>query len=264
MDLLISRGDYSSVWLVEKDKRATRLEFTKFDERDLSPSVYDLRRMHFPVEVIESILLYAFYDYLKNWNFDLCIELLMFSKSFTRCVYREIYGQSKAKFFRLYSRLCRTLQLLENLYEQYLSQPAMIKYSCAKLTSIRRKGYNHQPWDFLHSIVITPIVGMIVDLTETQLQFNYGKCYGESIWVSGQYKNELFKAKDMKTPVINLMMVDIFDTLIHNGSNLNDNFMCFFKLVKKAFGLQTGVFVMVRDEKDLNPFITRSDLFLEL
>ena len=264
MDLLITRGEYSSVWLVEKDNRATRLQFTKFDERDLCTSKYDLRSKDLPIEIVEAILLYAFYDYLKTWNFDLCSELLMFSKSFTSVLYREIYGQNHVSFNRHFNRLNRTFMILENLYEDYLSRTCEIKFSCAKLTSIRQRGYNHQPWDFIHNIVISPIVGMIVDLTDTQIQFNYGKCYGECIWVSGEYHKEIFKSKQMKTPVINLMMVDIFDTLIHSGTGFNKNFMSFFNLVKLTFGTQTGVFVMIREDDDFNPFITRSDSFLEL
>jgi hypothetical protein len=265
MNLLITKGECASVWVVEDDQRATRLHFTKFDERDLCTSKYDLRQKDLPIEVVETILMYAYYDYMRTWNFDLCCELLIFSKSFTRVLYREIYGSDQGlSYFRMYSRLCRTFAILENIYEEYLSQPSVLKYACAKLTSMRHRGYNHQPWDFLHNIVLTPIIGMVVDLTETQLQFNYGKHYGEQVWVSGQYYRQMFRTERMKTPVINLMFVDVFDTLIHSCDSFNDNYVNFFRLVKLAFGVQTGLFVMVREDHETNPFITRSDLFLEL
>ncbi len=266
MDLLITQGEISSIWQVEKDRRATRLEFASFGERDLCTSSCFLRSIALPLELVEKILLWLFRLYLKTWNFDLCIDLLLFSRSFTGVLYRAIYqGCSNISFMRQYSRLCRTFYILENIYEDYLAVEGHLNYHCVKLTSMRSVGSKHQPWDFNHRVMVQPIVGNVVDLTDTQIQVRYGKCYGETVWLSGNYRRGVFKANVLKTPVINLMMVDVFDSLIHDTQGFNDHYFCFFRLLKRAFGERTALFVMVKEDADLdNPFITRSDLFLEI
>lgn len=264
MDLIVSKGEISSIWQVNRDRRASRLEFQKFGERDLCPSSCFLRSVVLPIEILERILLILFKHYLKTWNFDLCIDLLGFSRGFTGLIYRLIYGQNRLLFYRQYSRLHRTFQILENIYENYLSVEGPLKYHCVKLVSMRPAGSRHQPWDFLHRAQIQPIVGTVVDLTNTQLQVKYGNCYGETVWMSGYYHRGIFRADVLKTPVINLMFVDVFDTLIHDAASINNNYHCFIDLLKRAFGPRSVVFLMVKEEVDAeNPFISRSDLFLE-
>jgi len=266
MDLLISQGDQVSVWQVEGDQ-ANRIHFRTFQERDLCPPVDEIKGLgYFPPEIMEKILTIVFDHYLATLNFDLCSDLFKFSKSFTGTIYRQIYGKTYAEFFKQYGRLYRTFQILENMYDQYLSVESEIMYSCMKLTSINHRGYKHQPWDFMHNIVIAPITGIVIDLTDPQLQqlqYNYGPCYGDRIRVSGFFRNGVFKATNLTTPILNIMMVDSFDTLIPSSKSLNRNYINFFKLVKKAFGPDTGVYVMIKEDDDDNPFITRSDVFME-
>lgn len=263
MNLLITKGDISSIWQVEEDQRATKIDFIPFGERDLCPSSCFLRSSFLPLEIVEKILVVLFNYYLETWNFDLCTDLLLFSRSFTGVLYRKIYGANQQGFYNQYSRLSKTFLILENIYDQYLSVEGPLKYHCLKLTSVKSRGSRHQPWDFIHEPIINPIVGVVVDLTDTQLQVQYGKCYGESVWLSGSYRRHIFQATEIKTPVINLMFVDIFDTLIHTAKGFNNNYLNFFRLIKTAFGSMTGLFIMVKEEDDNNPFITRSDLFLE-
>lgn len=264
MDLLVTQGDYSSIWRVDQDKRATKLELQRFGERDLCPSTCFLRSIDLPLEIVEKILLILLRHYLRTWNFDLCADLLWFSRGFTGVIYRAIYGHNHISFYRQYNRLYKTFQILENIYDEYLGAEGDEKYHCVKLTSMRSKGSNHQPWDFMHRPMVVPIVGSVVDLTDTQIQVRYGKPYGETLWLSGRYHKGMFRAKEFKTPVINLMMVDVFDALIHDARSFNHYYISFFKLLKRSFGDQTALFVMVKEDEDVeNPFITRSDLFLE-
>lgn len=263
MDLLISQGDQVSVWQVKGDQ-ASRIQFRSFEERDLCPPSDEIKGLgYFPPEIMEQILEIVFDHYLVTLNFDLCSDLFKFSKSFTGKLYRRIYGQGNVPFYKQYGRLYRTFQIMENIYDQYLSVESEMKYSCMKLTSINQRGAKHQPWDFMHDIVVSPITGIIVDLTDTQIQFNYGPCYGDCFRVSGVFRNGVFKATELSTPVLNIMMVDVFDTLIHSNRGLNKNYVAFFRLLKKAFGPDTGVYVMVKEDDDDNPFITRSDVFME-
>ena len=267
MDLLITQGPSSTLWKVEKDKRATRIYFPQFGERDLCPSAYLLRTIPLPVELVEKILLLLIREYLKTWNFDLCSDLLLFSHSFTSNLYRQIYpGGSRAGFFKQYHRLYRTFIILENLYDQYLSMPYDLEYACVKMTSVKPKGGCHKPWDFIHDIVITPDVGTLIDLTETQFTIQHGPNYGDNVWLSGNYiDGGIFRAKEIFAPAINIMMVDVFDTLIHDAHGFNHYFYSFFELIKLCFGRNMGLFVMVKEEDDdHNPFITRSDLFIQI
>lgn len=269
MDLLITQGEISSVWQVEKDGRATRLGFPRYGDRDLCGSNGFLRSMNLPIEIVEKILVILFRHYLHTFNFDLCADLLLFSRSFTSYVYRGIFsncgrGCTTRSFYKHYSRLFRIFCILENIYDEYIGNVGVIQYHCLKLTSMRSRGSHHQPWDFMHTPIVVPNVGLVVDLTDTQLQVRYGECYGETIWMSGNYiQTGVFRAQKIKTPVITLMFVDIFDTLIHNETGFNDHYKCFFKLLKNIFGKDTALFVMAKEDDLENPFITRSDLFLE-
>ena len=263
MDLLITNGDTPSVWLVNEKQQASQLYFKGFREHLIYGDTLQIQPINLPGELVEMILLYTFYDYLQTWNFDLCQDLLLVSKSFTSLLYREIYGHTTARPQRLLARLSRTLVVLEKLHDQYMSEPMNIKYSAAKLTSIRSKGSKHHPWDFVHNIEIQPVTGLVVDLTETQIQFNYGALNGEKIWISGSTTNNIFKAQEFKTPVITIMFVDIYDTLIHGEKSFSQNFYRFFDLIHYIYGKTTVLFIMIKDDDDDNPFITRSDVFLQ-
>lgn len=263
MKLLISKSNPSSLWEIENDGRATRLVLPDYYDRDLCPPSDFLRSIHLPIELVDRILLCLLEMYIETWNFDLCNDLLFFSKSFTGVVYRAIYENTTNNFYKQFRRLSKTFMILEKLYDQFLSIVSRIRYPCIKLTSRRERGSNHQPWDFTHDLVLVPIVGIVVDVQQTQYQVEYGHHYGESVWLSGNWMSSIFNAVKIKTPVLNIMFVDVFDTLIHSQYNVNQNYHNFFRLIKIAFGSNTGLFVMVKEEEG-NPFISRSDLFLEI
>lgn len=263
MKLLISQSTPSSIWEVENDGRATRLYLKSYYDRDLCPSSGFLRSINLPIEIVDRILLILMEMYVQTWNFDLCNDLLFFSKGFTGVVYRSIYENTTNNFFKQFRRLSKTFMILEKIYDQFLSVQSRIRFPCVKFTSRRERGSNHQPWDFTHDLVLVPIVGVIVDVDNTQFQVDYGAHFGESIWLSGDWRGPVFHAKKIKTPVLNIMFVDVFDTLIHSQFGFNANYYNFFRLIKVAFGPSTGLFVMVKEE-DNNPFISRSDVFLEI
>ena len=267
MKVLITRGDRPSVWQIDPDQRASRLALKCFDEHDLCPDLKVACRANLPYELVEKIMVYLFKIYLESCNFDLCTDLLFFSRNFASLIYRSIYERDlDLDFETIYYRLVNTFIVLQNLHDDYLTAFARLDYPCIKLTSTRDPGSGHQPWDFTHDIVITNLTGVVVDLTETLEQVRFGSRYGETVWFSGNHRNGFFDAASVRYPIFNLQMVDVFDTLCYVEPDVcSKNFFGFFSLMRRAFGKTSGLYVMVKEDEDVaNPFITRSDLFLEI
>jgi hypothetical protein len=263
MKLVISKGKHSSIWQVTGGEQATKLHFHDFEEQDLFPETPDLDHVNLPVEIVDQILIHLVQLYLETFNFDLCQDLLMFSKSFTRTLYREIYNEDRSSFNICYHRLLNSFHILENIYDDYLTEPALEFHTCIKLISAKVNTTHHRPWHFTHAPVVGQIQGLVVDLTEDYEYTCVGPHYGNFVYLQGRYQNGYFNAGHIKTPVLNLVFVDIFDSLIPTLSSLHKSYLCFFNLLKRAFGEHTGVFVMVQHTEEANPFVTRSDIFFE-
>jgi hypothetical protein len=263
MKLVISKGNPASIWKVVGGQIAHRLHFKDYEEQDLCFSTCYIEQINFPVEIVDLILKHLFQIYLETFNFDLCQDLLLFSRSFTRSLHREIYGEDRPSFMTSYHRLLNTFHILENIYDEYLTAPVLEQHTCIKLTSVKVCGERHRPWHFTQEVVVGMIQGLVVDLTEDYEYACVGPHYGNFVYLQGRYKNGLFNAGAIKTPVLNLVFVDSVDTLIPSLSGLHHSYLGFFKLLKRAFGKHTGVFVMVQTTEDTNPFVTRSDLFFE-
>ena len=263
MKLIISKGNPASIWRVVGDQIAHRLHFRNFEEQDLCFSTTYLHHINLPVEIVDQVLKHLFQIYLETYNFDLCQDLLLFSRSFTRSLYRDIYGEDKSKFDIAYHRLLNTFHILENIYDEYLTAPVLEQHTCIKLTSAKI-GDRHRPWHFTTRIVVGMIRGLVVDMTEDYEFAQVGPHYGNFVYMQGRYIGHgLFNAGMIKTPVLNLVFVDEFDTLIPSLSGLDSSYLGFFDLLKRAFGKNTGVFVMVQQTEDASPFVTRSDIFFE-
>ena len=262
MKLVISKGDQASIWEVVGKEQATRLHFTNFEEQDLlQPSKvisYDL-----PREIVDQIMNHLLQIYLETFNFGFCQDLLLYSRSFTRFLYRQIYGQNNSSFKVIYHRLLNTFNVLEAIYDYYLTEKASELQSCIKLMSIKEPGGRHRPWHFIHHPIIGVIEGLVIDLTENYEHVLTGPNYGNYVYLQGRHRNGLFYSGKIRTPVLNLVMVDIFDTLVHDLSGVHPTFLGFFNLLKRAFGKNTGVFVMLQQLEEQNPFVTQSDLFFE-
>jgi hypothetical protein len=263
MKLVISKGKPSSIWKVVGGQIAHRLHFRNFEEQDLCFSTTYVNQINLPIEIVDLILKHLLQIYLETFNFDLCQDLLLFSRSFTRSLYREIYAEDRACFVTTYHRLLNTFHILENIYDEYLTAPVLEQHTCIKLTSVKESGARHRPWHFTHEVVVGMIQGLVVDLTEDYEYTSVGPHYGNFVYMQGRYQNGVFNAGCIKTPVLNLVFVDLLDTLIPTLSGLHFTYLGFFKLLKRAFGKHTGVFVMVQSSDDASPFVTRSDLFFE-
>jgi len=262
MKLVISKGEHASIWEVTDKDQATRIHFPNYEEHELLQPI-DVRSISLPTEIVDQILNYVFQIYLENFNFDLCQDLLLYSRSFTRFLYRQIYGPNKSSFSIIYHRLLNSFYILEAIYDYYLAEPATELQTCIKLTSVKPPGGRHRPWHFTHKPVIGVIEGLVIDLTENYEHVLTGPCYGNYVYLQGRHRNGLFFTGKLRTPVLNLVMVDVFDTLIHDLTGVHASFLGFFNLLKRAFGPNTGVFLMLQKLEEQNPFITQSDLFFE-
>jgi hypothetical protein len=263
MKLVISKGKHATIWQVLGSNIATRLQFPNFTEQDIFGETLDLQPTSLPIEIVDLILKQLFQFYLETFNFDLCQDLLLFSKSFTRSLYREIYGQDKSTFYTTYHRLLNTFHILENIYDDYLTESALEAHTCIKLISAKPINSNHRPWHFTNRPIIGQIRGLVIDLTEDFEYACVGPHYGNYVYIQGRYQNGFFNAGHIKTPVLNLVFVDLFDTLIPSYAKIHQSYLGFFELLKRAFGRHTGVFVMMQQMEEMNPFVTQSDLFLE-
>lgn len=262
MQLLITKGSESSIWQVTGKDQATRLYFKDYEDHEILQPV-DVRSINLPHEIVDLILLQVFQIYLESNNFDLCQDLLLYSRSFTRCLYRQIYGQTVASFKTIYHRLLNTFHILESIYDNYLTEKVLEINTCIKLTSVKPPYGRHRPWHFTHKLVIGKLDGLVIDLTENYEYVLTGPCYGNYVYLQGKHKNGLFYTGKIRTPVLNLIMVDVFDTLVHDLGGVHASYVGFFNLLKRAFGSNTAVFVMLQNFSELNPFVTQSDLFFE-
>lgn len=266
MKLLITRGDRPSVWKIDEDNRASQMIFKAFGEHDLQLDLNMAQRSALPYELVEKIMIYLFKSYLETCNFDLCTDLLFFSRAFTRLIYGNVYDiEENLGFNEMYTRLVNTFLILQNIYDDFLTASARLEYPLIKLTSTQSPMNTHEPWDFFHDVLISSIPGMVIDLTESCEQVRYGELYGETVVFYGRHERGYFEASQVKTPVLNFKFVDVMDTLLFTEDELETkNFYGFFNLMKKAFGKSCGIFVMVKEDEDVdNPFIASSDLFYE-
>lgn len=261
MNLLITRGTYPTVWQVEDDGRATELDLPDYSDHNLMANKIYMFPKSLPVEIVEAILFYCFYEYLKTWNLDLCIDLLKFSKSFTNMLYKEIYGMDCKGYWRQYRRLARSFTAIQNFYDGYLTERATYPYSCAKFVAARDPSKkNHQPWHFTHDCYAFTEVGVVSEGDESTLQARHGERHGENFWASGKYVDGVFRASQFYTPAVYIMFSDIHDSLVL-GEKINDYYKSFLWMLEQALGKSCCIFVMIKEETD-NPFITRSDVFL--
>lgn len=263
MNLLISNDSYPTVWQVEEDGRATELDLPFYEYHDLLENKIFMLATKLPVELVESILLYVFYEYLKTWNLDLCIDLLKFSKSFTNTLYKEIYGLGCNGYWRQYRRLARSFTAIQNFYDGYITQKSHHPYSCAKFVSRRDPSLkNHQPWHFTHDCFAIHNVGIVSEANDNEItiQKRHGKRNGENFWTTGRYVKGVFKASQFYTPAVYIAFSDIYSALVLS-ENINYYYRSFLYMLEHALGNSGCIFVMIKEEED-NPFVTRSDVFL--
>lgn len=261
MNLLITRGIYPTVWQVEEDGRATELDLPDYSDHDLMENNMFFISIPLPVELVEAILFYCFYEYLKTWNLDLCIDLLKFSKSFTNMLYKELYGLGCNGYLRQYRRLARSFTAIQNFYDGYLTERTSEPYSCAKF--VARRSFintNPKPWHFTHECYAFTNVGIVSEVEEITLQARHGPRNGENFWVCGKYVDGMFKASQFYTPAIYIIFSDIHDSLVL-AENINDYYKSFLWMIKQGLGKSCCIFVMIKEQEN-NPFITRSNVFL--
>jgi len=233
---------------------------------DLSPP-QQVQPMAFPWEITLMILEHAFTQNLRDFNFDLCMDMLLVAKDFIQQIYKKMYEKTDVGVFEKHRRLWLTLNILEDIHDTYMTVLRQRQYSILKLV---RRGdptlsllQPVNPWDFNFDIFIESLTGTISEADAKVEVHNVGMTYGDQVWLQGEWKRGVFDCVRLSSPVINLKFVDIFDVLQLNSKRLksNRNFSRFFNLLKLVYGRHTAINLMIQETDDLSPFVSTSNMF---
>ena len=259
MKLLITKSRPTYIWDLERSKRLT---FTDFSEQDLFQPGPDFV-MQFPWEITSRILAELFRIYLKTFNFDEANQLLLVKKNFIHLIYRSIYGDASIFYHEKYRRLSNTLNIIAEIYDTYLTVLCQRQFSIFKIVRTGHPGHDPvYPWDFNFDFFIEALSGIVND-GEAVAQYSLGPTYGDLIVLNGKWKTQgYFECTKLATPIINLKLVDIFDTLqLTPALAIGDVFLSFIKLLKYTFGPYSLINLMVTEENETSPFVTHSNNF---
>lgn len=263
MKLLITKSTPSAFWVLKQDK-VKQIVFSNYMFHDLSQP-RQVQAMPLPWEITLMILEHAFSQNLRDYNFDLCMDMLGISKDFINQIYKKIYEKSDAGVFEKHRRLWLTLNIMEGIHDTYITVLRQRAYSIVKL--VRRGDPSLAlpiaPWDFNFDIFIESLTGIITEADTNVEVHNVGMTYGDQVWIQGEWKRGVFDCVKFSTPILNLKFVDIFDVLQLNTKRLksNLNFCRFFNLLKLVYGRHTAINLMIQEGEELSPFISTSNMF---
>lgn len=261
MKLLITRSVQPHFY--ETEPELQELKIVDFGYHELCQSDWDLKG-HLPAEITTMICHHLFLIYLKTFNFDQAAALVAIHTTFANDIYDWIYGRSFLPVTTKIRRVCNTLNLMESLHDSYMTVDRISQYTMCRV--VRRKfSGKFYPWDLVNECFATPISGVISDDKPVR-QYATGTLNGDNIWLVGKYlTNGMFDCQRFKHPVINLEITNAYDFNLCTSFFLRrDQFVQqFVRLLKLAYGPNTGVHIMFNDSGDGNPFDVSGTGFIE-
>ena len=233
---------------------------------DLSPP-QQVQPFALPWEITLMILEHAFAQNLGDFNFDLCMDMLLVAKDFIQQIYKKIYEKSDVGVLEKHRRLWLTLNIIEDIHDTYMTVLRQRQYSIVKLVRTGDPTLAFSvplnPWDFNFDMFIESLTGIITEAGTKVEVHNIGMTYGDQVWMQGEWRRGVFDCIKFSTPILNLKFVDIFDVLQLNSKRLkaNPNFNRFFNLLKLVYGKNTAINLMIQETEDLSPFVSTSNMF---
>lgn len=221
-----------------------------------------------PLDLFEVIIQYTMEIRLKTRNFGLAFRLCTLSRRACFLFYKQIYNNRSIPTDVMLHRLGQTFHLAECFYEEYLAAPngtnsGLNALAITRLGSLR---YNNifDPWDFIPVVDIQKIT---VDEEETLegIHIFPGQFYGDTIWIHGEEDEGVYEVKVLHHPVFLIILCDYTYALIPTRRTINAHWFMFVQFLRRAFGANTGVYIMVKHQIDVqNPFIETTEQFIRL
>ncbi|MGL5112691.1 MAG: hypothetical protein ACRC6O_08645 [Flavobacterium sp.] len=254
MELLITRSARPAFWKYENGS-AQEIKLFGFDSHELLHSTWHLQKS-LPWEICSMILHHLFEIEIKSFNFDLAGALVAINSSFAREIYRSVFGDRSEILARVaIKRVCNTLNLIERMYDEYLTLSRSSRYTMCQI--VKGNSNHFMPWDGILDVAPVASRGIVASPDEKVYQFETGTTNGDTAWLVGEYmKNGMFKCDRFRHPVLCLQVCNYNDYVITKSARIQ---RCpvtkhFVKLLRRIFGKNLGVFFVYNDVDLENPF----------
>ena len=268
MQVLISHTDYAHLWRYINGS-VIKLTLRNFRTHNLTPTdTPPVDASVLPVELKSKIIVMNFMNLIKDYNFEDACDMLVDHFNVTT-IYKRLYpGKNILNCGEMITRIYRTLHLMETFHDDYLTCPnyQRMENVAIRLTHLGALGDARtgplNPWDFRTDIRLEEYA---TDL-ESKI-YHTGPDLGDSVLIGGEFEHGVIHCKAIYHPMITIILSDKADVLLPTESTFwrNKNFICFSRLLRRAFGPNAGIFYMVRRDTDYdNVFVTSSDVIVAL
>ena len=267
MKMLVSNNFYGSPILWEYDEGLVeRIDLIDFNTHQM---VMDSSfEMKLPRDLMLPILEHTMNLYLESRNFGQALQLCFVCRQVAKHFYKQIYQATHQDCLVMLFRLGKTYRFAEELYEGYLATPNINNSAFNACTFYRqptsRFRTNYNPWEFRSELDIQTL-NIDPDNSFRNVFSFPGQFNGDTIFINGTEDDGIYDVSSYHHPVIVLILADYAYSLIPARGNVNDNWHCFARFVRRAFGENCGIYMMVKHQIDLdNPFIETTDIFAQI
>jgi hypothetical protein len=235
----------------------------KYENEDLGWS--DDFKMPLPVDLIYTILKMVFYKRLRTKNFVFAFGTCLINRDMMKIIYREIYGWATISIPEMGSRICKTLMLVDTIYEDFITDENVEQCSKAAVSFMHSKGLlsMYHPWNFREEIQVNSLE--LETLNGRKIHSYCGENFGDTVWVIGSLSKGIIDAAAFFAPVIPIIFTDYTGTLMLSRKKMRktNTYRKFSELLVYIFGPMCKVLFMVKpDNQEHNPFVTDSDQFV--
>lgn len=228
----------------------------KFDPViDLTTTQSTDLQLALPRELAYMIIDRAIFLNIKNCNFELAMNLICIDRStMIRFYHRYLDPIDRYVYFdSLLNRLSGSFYLMQKIFDGVLQFPNeehdhYIALDIPFTTHKYSAGYNYNPWNFQGIINIIQIPRPGIFGIEDFRAFVTGPYITDVVWMNGQNNNGITTSSFFRLPVIVLMLVDEEGEIIPKREDMEKHvvFRNFSKILKLAFGPDTGIFYTVQ------------------
>jgi hypothetical protein len=270
--LITETSKYTRIFQIRNDAKVYSIYFQKFSgDVDLTFNGTPMDHFDFPDPITYNILFRLFYIYLRTTRFEEAADLLVLNKTFAFAVYRQIYGKFEPKsVLTMIKRLSRTIQLVEAIHDEYLTERNYafgLQPPYVAIRFERRSTYTNPlaPWDFYPSIILEGHTAIGACHEGPMKSYYTGPYYGDLVQVVGESIHGVVEATQIHHPVFTFILGTMSQSLIPSETDFwhNRYFKKFSRLLRTVYGKHAGIYFMVNPTGvEESPFITQSDTFI--
>jgi hypothetical protein len=268
MKVLVTNNHFGTPLVWEYDQGSVeRIDLIDFNIHELiqqTPKIYG----HLPYDLFETIISYAMDSLLETRNFGYAFLLCTINRRSCFFFYNQIYDRQNVPTRIMLGQLGRTFNVGECFYEQFLSMPnpnnsGLNAVALTRLGSLRFSTV-FDPWDFIPGLDIQKVI-VDGDGVFEGIHMFPGQFQGDTIWIHGEEEDGVYDVDRLNHPVLLVILCDYTYSLIPTQRTVNANWHKFVKFLRRAYGPNLGVYIMVKHQIDAqNPFIETTEEFVQL